>query len=748
MTNKLYKLMNWPQIEEITYSECDNPHKLLGPHKQGSKMLVQAYFPGAEKVTIHWKKTGQVGEAFLTDVPMELADEEGYFAALVNAGKMSPYEYVVEYGKTKEHAAYRRICGDAYRHVPQITKEDMDRFAAGIHYTIYEKLGAHPMELDGDAGTYFAVWAPNAMRVSVVGDFNEWDGRIHQMRRLGDSGIFELFIPGAEVGDCYKYELKIKGGLTYLKADPYGNAAQKRPETASVIADIRNYQWEDDEFLKSREKYQCGNAPVSVYEMYLGSFVTPGEGQDYVNYREIAPKVIEYVKKMGYTHVELLPVMEYPYDPSWGYQITCYYAPTHRYGAPEDLKYFIDEAHRAGIGVILDWVPAHFPKDANGLYEFDGTCCYELSDPTMNEHPDWTTRIYDYGKPEVRSFLISNACYWISQFHADGIRVDAVASMLYLDYNRPNYKPNRFGGRENLEAIDFLRQLNAAAFQAEPSVMMIAEESTAFPLITKPDYDGGLGFLFKWNMGWMNDMLRYMSLDPLYRKGDHNALTFSMTYAFSENFILPLSHDEVVHGKCSLIGKMPGNYDDKFNNLRVLYAYQMAHPGKKLNFMGSEFAQFIEWNFKQGLDWLLLGYEKHEKMQHFVRTLNQFYLEHRELWENDSDWGGYEWIEPDDRDNSVIAFRRKDRKGRELVVVCNFCPVLRENYRLGLPKQGWYVPVLNTDDEAFGGYGFKPEIVRTEKTPSHNQKQSGLFRIPPMSVCFYRYTRARPQTKP
>ena len=348
----------------------------------------------------------------------------------------------------------------------------------------------------------------------------------------------------------------------------------------------------------------------------------------------------------------------------------------------------------------------------------------------------------------MRSFLISNACYWLTQFHADGIRVDAVASMLYLDYNRPNYKPNRFGGRENLEAIDFLRQLNAAAFQAEPSVMMIAEESTAFPLITKPDYDGGLGFLFKWNMGWMNDMLRYMSLDPLYRKGDHNALTFSMTYAFSENFILPLSHDEVVHGKCSLIGKMPGNYDDKFNNLRVLYAYQMAHPGKKLNFMGSEFAQFIEWNFKQGLDWLLLGYEKHEKMQHFVRTLNQFYLEHRELWENDSDWGGYEWIEPDDRDNSVIAFRRKDRKGRELVVVCNFCPVLRENYRLGLPKQGWYVPVLNTDDEAFGGYGFKPEIVRTEKTPSHNQKQSGLFRIPPMSVCFYRYTRARPQTTP
>ena len=560
-------------------------------------------------------------------------------------------------------------------------------------------------------------------------------------------GVWEAFSKFAKAGQRYKLCVKTKDGRTIYKTDPYGNRCGVLPDTASIIEAEDGFVWHDSLYRARRRKENVLRRPVNIYEVHAGSWKRHEDGS-VLSFRELAGELLPYVKDMGYTHIELLPIMEYPYDPSWGYQITCYYAPTHRYGTPQDLKYFIDEAHKKGIGVILDWVPAHFPKDENGLYEFDGTCCYELSDPMMNEHPDWTTRIYDYGKPEVRSFLISNACYWLTQFHADGIRVDAVASMLYLDYNRPNYKPNRFGGRENLEAIDFLRQLNAAAFQAEPSVMMIAEESTAFPLITKPDYDGGLGFLFKWNMGWMNDMLRYMSLDPLYRKGDHNALTFSMTYVFSENFILPLSHDEVVHGKCSLIGKMPGNYDDKFNNLRVLYAYQMAHPGKKLNFMGSEFAQFIEWNFKQGLDWLLLGYEKHEKMQHFVRTLNQFYLEHRELWENDSDWGGYEWIEPDDRDNSVIAFRRKDRKGRELVVVCNFCPVLRENYRLGLPKQGWYVPVLNTDDEAFGGYGFKPEIVRTEKTPSHNQKQSGLFRIPPMSVCFYRYTRARPQTKP
>ena len=610
----------------------------------------------------------------------------------------------------------------------------------------YRYLGCHPEVREGVNGFVFRTWAPQAQSVRVTGDFNFWNEEDLPMQPVG-CGVWEAFSKFAQAGQHYKFCVKTKDGRTIYKTDPYGNRCGVLPDTASIIEAEDGFVWHDSLYRARRRKENVLRRPVNIYEVHAGSWKRHEDGS-VLSFRELAGELLPYVKDMGYTHIELLPIMEYPYDPSWGYQITCYYAPTHRYGTPQDLKYFIDEAHKRDIGVILDWVPAHFPKDENGLYEFDGTCCYELSDPTMNEHPDWTTRIYDYGKPEVRSFLISNACYWLTQFHADGIRVDAVASMLYLDYNRPNYKPNRFGGRENLEAIDFLRQLNAAAFQAEPSVMMIAEESTAFPLITKPDYDGGLGFLFKWNMGWMNDMLRYMSLDPLYRKGDHNALTFSMTYAFSENFILPLSHDEVVHGKCSLIGKMPGNYDDKFNNLRVLYAYQMAHPGKKLNFMGSEFAQFIEWNFKQGLDWLLLGYEKHEKMQHFVKTLNRFYLEHRELWENDSDWGGYEWIEPDDRDNSVIAFRRKDRKGRELVVVCNFCPVLREDYRLGLPKVGWYIPVLNTDDEEFGGYGFKPEIVRTEKTPSHNQKQSGLFHIPPMSVCFYRYTRARPQTKP
>ena len=628
--------------------------------------------------------------------------------------------------------------------------EQFKAFLEQFHTTgvsdAYRFLGCHAQNRDGVDGFVFRTWAPQAQSVRVTGDFNFWNEEDLPMQPVG-CGVWEAFSRFAQPGQRYKLCIKTKDGRTVYKTDPYGNRCGVLPDTASIIEAEDGFVWHDGLYRARRRKEKILNRPVNIYEVHAGSWKRHEDGS-VLSFRELAQQLVPYVKDMGYTHIELLPVMEYPYDPSWGYQITCYYAPTHRYGTPQDLKYFIDEAHKRDIGVILDWVPAHFPKDANGLYEFDGTCCYELSDPTMNEHPDWTTRIYDYGKPEVRSFLISNACYWISQFHADGIRVDAVASMLYLDYNRPNYKPNRFGGRENLEAIDFLRQLNAAAFQTEPAVMMIAEESTAFPLITKPDYDGGLGFLFKWNMGWMNDMLQYMSLDPLYRKGDHNALTFSMTYAFSENFILPLSHDEVVHGKCSLIGKMPGNYDDKFNNLRVLYAYQMAHPGKKLNFMGSEFAQFIEWNFKQGLDWLLLDYEKHRKMQQFVKTLNRFYLENRELWEVDTGWDGYEWIEPDDRDRSVIAFRRKDRKGRELVVVCNFCPVLRENYRLGLPKQGWYVPVLNTDDEAFGGYGFAPETVRTEKKPSHGQAQSGLFRVPPMSVCFYRYHRARPQTKP
>ena len=621
--------------------------------------------------------------------------------------------------------------------------ESMQHFLEQFHTTgcadAFRYMGCH----FADGGAVFRVWAPKAESVSVVGDFNFWNEQDLPMQKISD-GVWEAFSVYAQPGGAYKYCVTGQNGRKVYKTDPYGTRCKALPDTSSVLEPPDSFVWHDGAYRARRKKQNALNRPLNIYEVHAGSWKRHTDGSAY-SWDDLTAELIPYVKDMGYTHIELLPIMEYPYDPSWGYQVTCYYAPTHRYGTPEQLMRFVDECHRQSLGVILDWVPAHFPKDENGLYEFDGACCYELSDPMMNEHPDWTTRIFDYGKPEVRSFLVSNACYWLERFHVDGIRVDAVASMLYLDYNRQVYKPNRFGGKENLEAIEFLRELNNAAFRVNPAVMMIAEESTAFPLVTKPDYVGGLGFLFKWNMGWMNDMLRYMSLDPLYRKGDHNALTFSMTYAFSENFVLPLSHDEVVHGKCSLIGKMPGNYDDKFANLRVFYAYQMAHPGKKLNFMGNELAQFIEWNYTQGLDWVLLDYDRHRQMQAFVRELNHFYLEHPQLWENDSDWDGFQWIDCDDRDRSIVTFRRISRSGKELVVICNFCPVVRERYRVGLPKAGWYVPVLNTDEARFGGYGFMARPQKAEKEPYQKLPYSAEFYLPPMSVTYYRFQRAKPE---
>ncbi len=621
--------------------------------------------------------------------------------------------------------------------------ESLQHFLEQFHTTgcadAFRYMGCH----FADGGAVFRVWAPKAESVSVVADFNFWNEQDLPMQKISD-GVWEAFSVYAQPGGAYKYCVTGQNGRKVYKTDPYGTRCKALPDTSSVLEPPDSFVWHDGAYRARRKKQNALNRPLNIYEVHAGSWKRHADGSAY-SWNDLTAELIPYVKDMGYTHIELLPIMEYPYDPSWGYQVTCYYAPTHRYGTPEQLMRFVDECHRQSLGVILDWVPAHFPKDENGLYEFDGACCYELSDPMMNEHPDWTTRIFDYGKPEVRSFLVSNACYWLERFHVDGIRVDAVASMLYLDYNRQVYKPNRFGGTENLDAIECLRELNNAAFRVNPAVMMIAEESTAFPLVTKPDYVGGLGFLFKWNMGWMNDMLRYMSLDPLYRKGDHNALTFSMTYAFSENFILPLSHDEVVHGKCSLIGKMPGNYDDKFANLRVFYAYQMAHPGKKLNFMGNELAQFIEWNYTQGLDWVLLDYDRHRQMQAFVRELNHFYLEHPQLWENDSDWDGFQWIDCDDRDRSIVTFRRISRSGKELVVICNFCPVVRERYRVGLPKAGWYVPVLNTDEARFGGYGFMARPQKAEKEPYQKLPYSAEFYLPPMSVTYYRFQRAKPE---
>lgn len=599
----------------------------------------------------------------------------------------------------------------------------------------YEYLGCHPETRNGQPGYVFRVWAPRAAGVSVTGAFNFWNTEDLPMERISQ-GIWEAFSVYARPGQPYKYYIRHGDGSATYKSDPVGFAMTRLPDTSSLVPEAEEYRWHDAKWLAESAKKDILRSPVNIYEMHLGSWRRKDSGVCY-SYRELAECLPQYVKDMGYTHVELMPISEYPYDPSWGYQVTGYFAPTARYGGPRDFMYLVDSLHRAGVGVILDWVPAHFPKDENGLFEFDGTCTYELSDPMMNEHPDWTTRIFDFGKPEVKSFLVSNAVYWLEKFHVDGLRVDAVSSMLYLDYNRQQYKPNRFGGKENLEAIELLRAVNRAAFQVRPEAIMIAEESTAWPMVTKPDFDGGLGFLFKWNMGWMNDTLQYMSEDPLFRKYRHNNLTFSMTYAFSENFILPLSHDEVVHGKKSLIDKMPGEYDQKFSNLRALYMYMMSHPGKKLLFMGSEFAQFVEWRYAEQLDWLLLGYDRHRQMQEFVRDLNHLYLKSAPLWQNDMDWNGFQWVEPDAGDVSILAYRRIDNRNREILAVCNFTPVARHSYRLGVPRPGLYAPLLNSDEEKYGGTGMEVPAVKAERVNFRDYKYSACFEIPPMSCVYY-----------
>ena len=601
----------------------------------------------------------------------------------------------------------------------------------------WEFLGCHPETRDGVEGFVFRVWAPNARAVSVVGDFNFWNGGDLPMKKIS-GGLWECWSQHAKDGDAYKFLVTCADGSQIHKADPCAYRTLLVPETSSVIWRQGQYKWGDSLWFAQNARREALKSPINIYEMHLGSWKRKEDGSAY-SYAEIAPDLVQYVKEMGYTHVELMPLAAYPYDPSWGYQVTNYYAPTARYGSPDDFKFLIDSLHKAGIGVLLDWVPAHFPKDIYGLYEFDGTCCYELSDPMMNEHPDWTTRIFDFGRPEVKSFLISCAVYWLKEFHLDGLRVDAVSSMVYLDYSRSDYKPNKYGGRENLEAIEFLRQLNTACFGVRKGIIMAAEESHAFPMVTGPAYDGGLGFLFKWNMGWMNDTLKYFKEDPLYRKYLHDKMTFPMAYAFSENFILPLSHDEVVHGKLSLINRMPGDYFWKFSGARLLRGYQMTHPGKKLCFMGSEFGQFIEWDYKKGLDWLLLDYEMHQKMQSFTRDLNRFYKENDPLWIDDHSWNGYQWIQPDDADNSIFAWRRINPKTKkELIVVLNMTPVTRKAHRLGLPTAGDYEPVFCSDDVKYGGTGDSPVTVRAEEVAFREYKHSGLFHIPPMSITIYK----------
>ncbi|MDO4464436.1 MAG: 1,4-alpha-glucan branching protein GlgB [Bacillota bacterium] len=694
MNSRLYKLMNWPRIEGIIYSEEDNPHEILGPHVTGKSVLFQTFQPGATDVTII---VGPENKSH----KMEMVDEAGYFACLVSGKIPEKYEYQVTYSEGNTV-----LIKDAYQYSVGMEAKEIEKFNAGIHYTIYEKLGAHPMTIDGVFGTFFAVWAPNAVRVSVVGDFNHWDGRTHQMRRSKDGGIFEIFIPDVKDGDCYKFEIKAKGGLTYLKADPYAFSQQLRPETASIVRDI-SYSWKDQKWMKERQKQAEENAPISVYELYLGSFKKNADTDAYLNYRELAVELVKYVKEMGYTHVELMPIMEHPLDASWGYQVIGYYAPTARYGTAEDFMYFVDTLHQAGIGVILDWVPAHFPRDTYGLSQFDGTCLYEHADPRQGFHPHWGTLIYNYGRPQVSNYLIANALYWVEKYHADGIRMDAVASMLYLDYGKRDgeWIANIYGGNENLEAVEMLKHLNSIMKKRNPGVLMIAEESTAWPRVTGKLDEDGLGFDLKWNMGFMNDYLSYISYDPYFRAHHHNELTFSMIYAYSENFMLVFSHDEVVHGKSTLIGKMPGVLEDKFANLRITYAYMMTHPGKKLLFMGQDIAEFREFDETRQTEWPLLQYDSHKGINRLIKDLNKLYQEKPALYSLDTRPEGFEWINCISPEKCMVSFMRKSDKPEDtLVVTVNFANVEQE-FVVGVPLEGKYKEILNTDAKCYGGLG-------------------------------------------
>ena len=619
-------------------------------------------------------------------------------------------------------------------------------FHQGKNFEAYRFFGAHLFRRGRGQFCRFRVWAPHAKSVSVIGSFNNWDRSCHPMEKITDA-IWEAEIPRIQQFDSYKYSIETEDGRILDKADPYGAHYETRPGTASKIYES-SYTWKDAAWYTAKKQHSPYKSPMNIYEANLASWKHKPE-EKFPSYVGFAEEIIPYLKKMSYTHIELMPLTEYPFDGSWGYQVTGYFAPTSRHGTPDDFRTMIDMFHQAGIGVILDWVPAHFPKDPMGLCEFDGSYCYEYADPLKMEHKGWGTRVFDYGKGEVCSFLISSACCWLEEFHVDGLRVDAVASMLYLDYDRPDgeWRPNVYGGNENLEAVEFLRHLNEAAFSRNPDILMIAEESTAWPLVTKPTDIGGLGFNFKWNMGWMNDMLSYISLDPIYRAFNHDKLTFSFFYCFSENYILPISHDEIVYGKCSMLQKMNGQDDaERFASYRAFLGYMMAHPGKKLLFMGQEFAQKNEWNYETQLDWELLELPEHKRMEQFSQDLNRFYLEHSPLWQDDDSWQGFSWISHDDYQQSVIAFRRIDDAGKEIIAVCNFCPVQRNDYKIGVPKEGSYALAFNTDDKKYGGSGITESKFRTLPISMHGFEQCVSLTLAPLSVIYLTFTPPKKHT--
>ena len=630
----------------------------------------------------------------------------------------------------------------------QLTEYDTFLFHQGTNCRAYEMLGAHLTEENGEKGVRFTVWAPNAKEVSVVGEFNHWDTRVNKMSKIDDGEIWKIFIPGIKEGDVYKYAIMPQhGGPHIMKADPYGYHAEVAPATASRVYDMNHYEWQDAEWQEKKKRTQSYGQPMLTYEVHLGSWRRTPEGNQ-LSYRDMAEQLVNYVKEMNYTHIEFMPLCEHPYEGSWGYQATGYYAATSRFGAPDDLRYLIDKAHQAGIGIIMDWVPGHFCKDDPGLRDFDGRNLYESDNPQRADNAGWGTTNFDYGRTEVQSFLISNAIFWMDQYHIDGLRIDAVANMLYLDYGRQQgeWQANKYGGNGNLEAIDFLHKLNEAVFREYPQALMIAEESTSWPNISKPVYMGGMGFNYKWNMGWMNDTLSYFSLDPIYRKWHHDKITFSMMYAFSENFVLPLSHDEVVHGKCSLINKMPGDYWQKFAGLRAFFGYWMAHPGKKLLFQGGEFGQFVEWKWDTSLDWHLPEkYEMHTKMLEFSKNLNKFYVENKEFWQVDFDWGGFEWIDCDNADDSMLSFIRRADDGEFVIAICNFTPAVRHGARFGVPKAGIYEEVFNSDAAEFGGSNVLNENdIPSQEVPWNNKAQSIQVTVPPLATIYLRLKKERP----
>jgi 1,4-alpha-glucan branching enzyme len=713
------------ELDALAGGYHGDPFSLLGPHGSGEGHVVRALLPlaasvvmlsGEERKAMHRIHAGGIWEARIGHHP-------------------GSYRFLVGMQRGGEE-----ILEDPYRFPPLLSDFDVHLHNEGTLYEAWKSLGAHLVEAEGVRGVRFAVWAPNAEVVSVAGDFNQWDPHRHPMRRR-DGGIWEIFIPGVHAGQIYKYFVRSRiFGVHGLKCDPYGFASEVPPKQGSVIWDLGAYQWHDHAWLELRGATNWLERPVSCYEVHLESWMKHPDGSP-LSYRDMASHLIPYVQRMGFTHIELMPPMEHPYAGSWGYQVVGYYGPTARFGTPDDFKYFIDQCHLHGIGVIVDWVPAHFPKDAHGLARFDGTACYEHEDPRQGEHKDWGTLIFNFGRNEVRNFLISNALFWLKEYHIDGLRVDAVASMLYLDYSREgeDWLPNKYGGRENLEAIDFLRTFNVEAHKV-PGVLTIAEESTSFPMVSKPVYSGGLGFTMKWNMGWMHDMFAYFKSDPIHRKFNHHHITFSLLYAFSENFLLPISHDEVVHGKSSLIGKMPGDEWKRFANMRAFLGYMYGHPGKKLLFMGCELGQYEEWNWQGSLRWDLMQYPFHRQLQDFVRELNFLYSNEPSLYEVDYQWSGFEWIDFHDIDNSVISFVRRARRHDDaLIFVCNFTPNPRYNYQVGIPDPGVYYEILNSDWSRFGGSGVENQGgIATSPGVVQGRYHYITLTLPPLAVCVYR----------